>query len=264
MYGRDGTEVRADHILSDIVSFVNGENPNQLRDSVHLIENSAIDFQNEVYEDMRPIEIVDYLAGVGDESGNKWEAGVTDDRYLYFRQRGSQARTYYVYVEDFSLSNDIENYYNRAYATYRASAGDILRTAAAEADSLASFGTTLENYVDVDTESSTLAEYYRDTLLSDGDRREPVSSIVVTEIQGDHGEYVPLWAVQPGDTVAIRNVPGNQPGQLTSVRLTVQSVILKDGDHNNLPELTIEPDDPEDALDFLIARQEAGIGIGGL
>ena len=263
IYGRDGTEVRADHILGDLVTFVNGKNPGQLRSSLHMIEDSAIDFENEVYEDARPLEIVDYLSGVGDDQGRAWEAGVTDDRYFFFRPRGSLAKTYYVYVEDFALAKDVENYYNRAYATYRAAAGDNLRTAAAEAVSLEGFGVTLEDFVDVNTESATVAAYYRDTLLNDGDRKEPVSSISVTAVHDDRGALVPLWLLQPGDVVAIRNVPDTQIGQLASARLTIQSVILKDTDGTKPPELIIEPEEPEDALDFLIARQAAGIGIGG-
>lgn len=258
MYGRDGTEVRPDHIIDQMVASINNVNPDMLKASTHAIDNPGIDLTEVIIEDQKFVNVLEWLVELGDTNNNKWEAGVNDERYLYYRQRG-QGNTYYVYVDDYAIAADLENYYNVTYAIYRYPDRHNRRTATAIATDKDTFGTQLADFVNIDTTNTTLAEDYRDTHLADSNVREPITAITVTRLFDEKGISVPLWFLQPGDTVAVRNVTGITPGDLSPAKMVVESLIIRDGNNTRPPELRIEPRKPEDAVDFLIARRSAGL-----
>lgn len=253
--GTTSASVYADEIARALVAFINGINSTQLQSSTALIESPSVDLQNAIYEDEYPADILTRLAGYGDASGNTWEVGVWEDKYLHFRERGSQGRTWYVDAADLEVDRSMAELYNSAYAVYQEASGRSLRTSTSAASTQVSrYGITRRAAVGVSTTGSAQAGYYRDTFLTDKKDAKPRVGIKVSAIYDAAGGRWPLWAPRSGDTVVIRNLPPTLSSEIDKIRTFRILETEYDADSDTIE---ITPEAPRPALDVLVARQGA-------
>lgn len=216
--------VAADAIAAHIVSLVNGLNASQLRNITALIQNPGRDLTDELYEDEWPADILTYLAQRGDSNGNKYEAGVWENRTLHLRPRYSASRTWLVDVRDLTVSRSMDNFRNQMYAVYRDANNRLKRTAVQtntaplvtiDKSSIPVPPFSRRGYVDAQTTSQKQAELERDVRITETAVITPRAGFRVDELydEAGGGPY-PLWMARAGDLVIIRNL---SPGLGTAV-----------------------------------------------
>lgn len=229
----------------------------QLSTSTALIATNSIDLQNEIYEDEYPADILTRLAGLGDASGNRWEAGVDNLKRLYYRQVGTGAREWFLNAESIQLQRSLGDLYNSVYPVYKEEGGRLLRGATStDATSTGRYGITRRAALDVDTTSSTQADYHRDVYLADNKSLTPRAAFRVRSIYGIGTAPMPPFLVKAGDYVTVNNLPPSPDNTLNKARrfrITRTEYDCETGD------LTIEPEMPLPSLDFIVAREAAGV-----
>lgn len=268
----NGDNVDPAHILRDMISVASDANTSQLNGRTGLVEDTGLDLFNEVYEDANMGEIVDYLASLGDSSGDIFEAGVWENQQLHFRPKGSNARAWYVDVSSLEVERTIDQLINAAYGVYQEQSGRNLRTdVATNSFSVSRYGITRRGPVrasatidpSVDTESAD-AELIRDTYLADKSNPPPRSVLVFSEVFDASGTRWPLWAVRSGDTITARNLSPVLSTDIDRIRTFRIAETDYDADANKL---SVVPESNLPTLDFLVARQAEGIkagrGLGG-
>lgn len=260
-YGANSTVraplIYADTIAADLADRINTTNPHQLSDSAALLESPRLDLTDEIYEDERPSKIMNYLAGLGDSDGNRWECGVTNDRLLYLRQRGSYGRTWYVDEADLSINYTISDMYNRTYATQPGANRRTLRTANAnDEDSQAIHNLIRRQVTRVNTTLPAQAEAHRDALLNDKATPTPRASLTTSRLYIAENVPAPLDECRPGDIIVIRTLPPTASGSAVDrVRSFVVSRTRYDIDANLL---SLIPEGDPDELEYLVARENVG------
>lgn len=195
--------VLASDVVADVVNFVNGVNSAQLSSYAGLIEATSDDLQGVMYLDEYPDAILDELA---DLSG--YEVGIWEDKRLHFRERGSQAQTFFIDVSELELERSLDPLRNSVYATYRDANGRVLRTAAAvDEDNLEAVGITRRAVVNVNSADSGQAETARDALLADKGDYALRAKIVFEGIYNATADVpAPLSSLRAGDLIVIRNL----------------------------------------------------------
>lgn len=196
-----------DQIVSGLVTYVNGLNSTQLASNTGLIQTAAYDLLDEVYEDKYPSDIVEYLCGVGDGT-NQFEAGVYENKQVYYRIRNSTARTWYIDYEDPNIRTSLDKLFNSYYANYKDYFDRDLRTATAtDTTSVSRYGVTRLNNIDVSTPNVTLANKQRDLAVSANKTILPQADVVVSKIWVNASVMGRLEDVRPGDYIIVMSLP---------------------------------------------------------
>ena len=262
VWGTTSSSVYGDEIARGIVSTVSGINSTQLSSSTALISSPALDLRDEVYLDEYPATILDRLSSYGDNSSPSqlYEWGVWENRLLHFRQRGSQARTWYVDISDLQLQRTINALRNSVYATYTYTLDNrTLRTStSADSNSIARYGLTRRAALNISTTNSTQAGAYRDTHLADLKDPKPRISIQFTELYDASGARWPLYSCRAMDTIIIRNLPPTLSTAIDRIR----SFRIIETRYDAIADvLTVTPEAYMPTLDWLVARHAIGTEI---
>lgn len=245
-----GHRIVADEIIRDLVSTVSAVNPTQLQSTTALVQSPGRDLVDVVYEDAAMTDIATDLAKQGDTTNTAYEVGVDVNRRMYFRPRGSQARTWYIDIDDMSLSRSLDGMYNSLYAKYQNASGDTVRgTVSTDASSVQRYGITRRRAIDVQTSDTTYATNVRNAALVDDALVEPRAGYTVSRVFGAGGAPVPLYHVQACDYVTIRNLP---PAVLNTLD-TIRTFRITRTEYDPIAgALTIEPEAPLPTLDALV------------
>ncbi len=247
-----GASVVASDIAAALAAWTNALNPLQLRGDAVLIEPTATDLRDEVYEDTLPAAILDRLALL---HGYEW--GVYDDRRLHFRPRGGQRAWYVDVTAAPQLQRSVEGLRNSAYATYRGDDGRTLRTASVgDADSQARYGLVRRGLVNAQTTSLTEAQTHRAVYLADRATLSTRADIAFDRLYDDVGALWPLWSMRAGDTVTMRNLPPTLSTDIDRIRTFRIAETEYDAAADTL---SIAPEEPLPRLDVLVARREVGL-----
>jgi len=251
-----GFVIYADEIADDLITVTSALNSGQLSSSLSLTDSPALDLLNESYADMLPCDIMDYLIRLGDASGNQWEWGVKDAQRLYMRAQNAQ-RTWYIDVSDLDIQRTLDQLTNSVYAVYSDANNRAVRSAAtADSGSIARYGLTRRKALAVQTTSAAQAAYQQATALADGREPRPRAGVVVRQVFDAGGSRWPLWYVQAGDTMVIRNLSPSLGVAIDRVRVfrLTRAEYRFDDDT-----LTLEPETPIARLDVLLAQLAAGV-----
>jgi len=248
--------IYADEIARDLIGTITALNSAQLESSTALVQSPAIDLTDEVYEDRSPSDVLDYLTGLGDTQSRAWEWGVFGQQLLSFRPQSSASRTWYTDVSSLDVTRTLDQLYNSVYAVYSDASGRSLRTSpTADSTSIARYGVTRRQAISAQTTSATLAGVEASASLSDTNDPRPRSGLTLTQVFDAGGARWPLWSVQAGDTIVIRNLP---PTLSTAIdRIRVFRLTRADY-HFDDDTLDIEPETPRATLDSLLARLALG------
>lgn len=243
----------ASTIAAALRAYVSDINPSQLAATDALIQATATDLKDEIYEDESPADILDRLALI---HGYEW--GVYEERFLHFRPRGNAGRHWYVdATQILELQRSLENVRNSAYGVYRAANGGTLRTDTTDDEpGKTRYGLTRRGFVDVQTTSLSEAETHRNVWLSDRADMQARARIEFNQIFDAGGGVWPLWSMRAGDTVTIRNLPPTLSTDIDQIRTFRIGETSYNADSGMMD---IAPDDPTPTLVTLVARQGAGI-----
>src|SRR3990167_9142688 len=217
-----------------------------------LIESPGVSL-DEVYEDKYPLEILDELVMRGDSQTppRVWEAGVAQDRRLYFRPRGSAGRVFYVDVSAVDIERTLDTLWNAAYAVYKNTAQVVKRTATAiDQNSIDFFGRTRTAFVSADTTSATVAGKVRDTYLNDHQDPPARSSLKFKELYDANGALWPNYEAMNGDTITIRTFP---PTLTAAINRLKTFLIRKTDSQPEDAEIEVTPDFSKPTLEELLA-----------
>lgn len=222
--------------------------------SVVVSDTNSLDLTDAVFEDKYPGDIIDYIARLGDTTGNRWEAGVDANRVLYYRSRGSNVKEWYADLLDLDFAREISSMWNSVYAVYKRPITDtaVRGTASTDTASVNLWGVTRKMALPVDTTSSTTANYYRDVALAD--RKNPA---VKTQLRVLPVNISDLWVVKAGDYINIRNLPPVIFGQLNFTRVRIARTEY-DATNNTI---TIQSEAPLSQLEFIMGQRAAGVGV---
>lgn len=250
------SDVYADEIAGALADYVNGINSSQLSAGGALIQSPGVDLQDEIYEDEYPADILRRLAGLGDSSDVLYETGVWENRALSFQPRGDTARSWYVDASSLDVERTLETLRNSAYAVYQEEGGRSLRTAAsADSFSVARYGLTRRRGVRTNTTDATQAGSHRDAALADGRDPAPRAGLVFREIYDAAGIRWPLWVPRAWDRFVIRNLPPTLSIDIDRIRTFRLAETAYDVQADRL---TVMPEQPQPALDVLVAGLERG------
>lgn len=230
--------------LAADVAAVNGT---QLVADTARITTTAIDMQNEIYEDMRHADVLDRIA-----PPHSFWWGVWDDLRLFFGSPDS-GRAFVVDVADLVLESSLDGVANRVYATYTEAAGRVLRTAVAnDTASQGRLGLVRMNLTQAETTSESEAEDWRDALLTDSAAYALRAEVAFERLYTESGVQVPLYALRAGDQLTLRNLPPALGGAIDQIRTFRIGGTQFD---NDAYVLAVEPDVPTPTLVTLIARR---------
>ena len=251
------TTTAASVLASDIVRtlglYVNSINDTQVGNVSMKVEATTTDLLDELYEDIYPAEILDRLALLHD-----YEWGVYEGRHLHFRARGSAGRAWYVDVTRIiNLQRSLEEVRNSAYGVYRDANGMYRRTAVAnDTDSQARHDIIRRGFVNVNTTSATEAETHRGVFLSDRAGRTVRAEIIFDRLYDVAGAEYPLYLLQAGDTLTMRNLAPTLSPDIDNIR----SFIVGETEYNAADNtIRVSPLTPTPELSRLVARREAGL-----
>jgi hypothetical protein len=198
--------VSSEEIIKSLIAFADslGTTGVKVNTGVYSVEDTDRDLTDEIYEDMYPADIMIDLA-----NRHNFEVGVFKNRVLYYRPKGSAARTWYVDAT-VELERTLEAVYNSVYAVYADSAGRLLRTAVADDDdSIVQVGVTRRAAVFVDTSDVSRAEDFRDDYLETTANPPERAAVYFDRAFTLTGAIIPLFSIRAGDYIVARNEPGN-------------------------------------------------------
>lgn len=245
--------VLASSIADALESYVDGINTLQINGDGALIEATATDLQDELFEDEYPADILDRLALLHD-----YEWGVWENRRLHFRARGSAGKSWYIDATRITdLQRSLERIRNSAYSVYRDANGRAQRTSAASnTASQERFGVVRRGVVSVQSTSLTEAETHRDVFLADRADAAARADIQFSHLYDEAGAEYPLYALRSGDVVTIRNLSPSLSATVDRIR----SFVVAETNYNAATgEMDVTPEEPIPSLERLVARREAGL-----
>jgi hypothetical protein len=245
--------VLATDIAAALAEYVRGFNLLQISGDASLIDLTADDLHDEVYEDARPSAILDRLALL---HGAEW--GVWEGRRLRFATRGGTGRHWYVDVtETPELQRSVENLFNGVYATYRDAGGRTRRTVTTgDGDSQARYGVRRVGVLNVQTTSLAEAQIQQARWLADRATLTARARLDVRRVYGADGGAWPVWLVRAGDTVTMRNLPPTLAVGIDRIR-TFRIAETEYDAAAGVMQMT--PEEPTPTLVTVLARREAGL-----
>jgi hypothetical protein len=201
-------------IITNLLAVANASNPTQISTSTALISTPTFDLLNEIYEDTSYYDIIDYLCDLGDGT-QSYEAGVYDDKMLFFRPEYSTARYWYIILDDPQIAMTLDTLANSNYVVYKDASGKPLRTATnSNAASIARYGVTRWKSTKVDTTNLTLANLQRDRVNNQYNVVTPQATIRVKAIYTSGLARARLTDVRPNDYIVIKNIPSSAVGTI--------------------------------------------------
>jgi hypothetical protein len=217
----------ADPIVKGLLTHVTGINDSGvISSSQRFIESNRRDVIYALYDNETPADIISDLAAQGDGESEAWEAGCRASGELYFRAKGTNARTWVVDVNSLTLERSITNFVNAVKARYAGAEGDkVVTDLQTIADSVRRFGITRHGLIDVDTQSSLAAEAVAAFIAASTAYPLVEAKIDFTQVLTDDGRVALLSQPEPGDTFKLRNLPvlfGNDGVNVTE--FTVQKI----------------------------------------
>lgn len=203
------TSVTKADIIESLINYVDAANDGRIKQNTILVDADTTDLVEAIYLDERPADILRDLAAIGDDASppEQWEIGIWND-FLFFREQGSDGRTWYADLTELEMSRTLAAIANRIYATYREVGGRrVLRTDDADdTESQNKYNLIREDYVRTNLTDLTEAERERDTLLDDkADPDLRAAGIEIVRLSSSHGGRVPFWLVRAGDTIVFRD-----------------------------------------------------------
>lgn len=250
VYGRSTIPVTSKGVIDDLVGYVNGVNPNWVSSETDGIANPGVTLEHEVYQDVTPGSIVRELAAYGDGSV-PWEAVVWEDQKLLFRERGSAAETYYVWLDDIQLMKDFNNLANRGYGVFQNPRNQTWRTELVDnAESQAASG--IIRGVAVSSESSTASKAEQDAgvVVANKSTVTPRAKFVVRRIVNRTGGVVDKWRVRALDRIKLLGLPATVD-DLDRIESFLLTSARYDVDQDRLE---IEPEDMPATLEAALSR----------
>jgi hypothetical protein len=246
-----GATVRAivvydQEIVSSVLSQVTTLNPSSgLKSSAALIRSSGRDLFNKAWSAASPISVINELATPAD-----YAQGVTEDGYLYYWPKGTNAREWSVRAADIELSRPVESTRNSIRVVYDDAAGMSQVTASSiDAASVAANGITRRRTLSAQTTSATEAALIRDTTLADQKKRTTQSSITFRTLYDRAGVEYPPGMIREGDTITITNLPAIL--STFSLRTFTVADVAEDLVTGRV---SVTPEEPLPRLDVLFAR----------
>lgn len=246
-----GIVTYASEITQDIVAKVSTLNPAQLSASTAGIEATSRDLLLELYEEKTAQDIIGYLADEGDDT--RQEVGVWGDRRLFFRDRGSRARTWYTDVIEVELASTLNTLTNQAYAVFRRANGGLQRTDSADDAHTAKYGIVRRGFIAASTTSQTQAEAQRDAYLAGRSTITPRSRVATEGLFDAAGIEYPLWMLRAGDVMVLRNLPptlGTSADKIRRFRVARKTYDVGRDELHPTPELELP------GLDVMISRPQ--------
>lgn len=249
--------VYSEEIVQSLVGIVSALTGSYLSSSTLLIEQTGIDLTDEIYEDANPADIITYLANLGDASGNIWETGVLDNEMLYFRERASVGRAWYVDPISIEANLDLAALANSMYAQYRDESGATLRTTPIEdSNSIEIYGIEVQGVVSSNSSLAGVANLIATTALNDGATPAPQVGILIDRLFDVSGNRVYNWEARSGDTSTSRSLSPRVASNIDRVGM------FRLAGHSYTPAadaLELVPERPLPTLDRLVARRNEGL-----
>jgi hypothetical protein len=251
--------IYASTIVADLAALVNYGNSAQLSSSTLLVESPGTDLTDQVFEAITPADILTSLAALGDSATppNVFEAGVWEGQVLHFRQRGKYGRAWYVDASALEIERTIDTLYNRVIASYTGDSGINKRTAHADNNaSMLRYSLVRQHILNVDTSDITQAGVYRDASLQDTKDPAPRVAVTFDKLYDASGGLWPMWYCRSGDTITIRNLPPTVSADVDRIRTFRVSETSYEANTNIL---SVTPELPQNRVEVLLARKEAGL-----
>lgn len=252
--GLDYDEIDAGRIARHLVAHTSGRNATQMSTDTSGVGLPGLAIDLARYEDTSPAEILNKLAGVGDDQSppRRWGAAVWDKRRLKFGPTTTNNRAWYVDVVDLTIERTLDSVRNTVYATYSGGDRGLKRTAEAQEN----MGQVIRMArVSADTTSASIAAIYRDTYLGDNSTARPRATIRTLGLYDAMGVEHPLYMARSGDTITIRNLPPDLDDLDNLRTFTIGQTRY----HANTDILEPIPETPAPDLAILVARREEKI-----
>lgn len=252
-----GFYVQPDEIVRDVLTTASATPTAVLNQTnTALITACQRDVTDCVYEDVARGDVLSDLADAGDGS-RRYVTGVNPRGYLSFRRPDlaednvSAPATWSIDVANVKIQQTIDTLVNNVYARYKALDGRVLRTAnqsrllATPPGSLTRIGS-----VQIDTTVAQAAIARATLAVRETDQTPTTYSMDVLRLYTISGVPAPLWLVEPGHTVTIRNLPfaasGDRPAAITFTVANVEYDAVN-------RRLTLEPESPIPTPEYIQA-----------
>lgn len=249
VYKLGATNLLAHEIIDEVLTFINGINSSQLQASTVFVDATDEDLHDEVFEDTTAGLIFSNLA-----LRHNFEVGVWENRTLFFRQKASAGREWYIDAVSIELEPNPNGRFNSVYAVYKTIDGRTKRTDTADDDvDIQNSGITRRTFVNSQTTDVTEAQSLRDIHLGDQANYALRAKIVFDKLTDITGAIYEITIVRAWDTITIRNIPPTLGTTVDEIRtfLTGATFFRRNGN------MDIEPLTPTPTLVTLIAQKNA-------
>lgn len=196
-------------VASALLTYVRAVNSQFLSADTSQIEDASLDITELAPQDARPADILQYLADLGDSSGNAWEVGV-DNKTLYLRQMGSRGNTWYADLADIRARRDLADMFNEGYGLSSDISNKDRRSSSQTEDAAKTReGVIRHAFTDTGTTNATDAADQAAALISDLQNPTPRAAFEIAQLFAHAGSTrpVPGFLVKAHDTIVIRNLP---------------------------------------------------------
>lgn len=252
--GTTTATVKSDEIATALLAYVNSINPGQISTSAALIESTGLDLTDEVYEDMLPGDILEYLVTRGDNQTppRRWEWAIWEQQLLALRPRASQAQEWYFDLSRPDLERTLDLMHNSAYGVYQEASGRALRTAvSSDAYSVSRYAITRRQAVPASTTSATQAATERDAFINHNKDPLPRAGVMIRELYDNLGNPWPLYFLRPGHILTARNLVATMGASVDRVRSFVVDETEYDQEAGQLKAV---PEAPLATLDTVVVE----------
>lgn len=187
--------------LSGVISSVGFINT-----STALVQSPQIDILNADYSGVTALDV---LKDVREKSSiyGAWDVGIQENRMLYFKPKGTQNRTWYVDGSNIDFEKDIDAIKNSVVVKYKLNEQDTYTDAISEQSSIAAYGFTSQDLVEVDVTTSGLAQIAGLAYLTDNAYVKLEASLSTNKVKDRSGAYYPPSFVRQGDLIVLQNIP---------------------------------------------------------
>ena len=215
-------------IAEALLAYLETVNASKINQATNLIDTVAEDLTEVEWQDRTLAFCLRDLIAMGEGSTppEYYETGIQSDS-LYFRERGSAARTWYVDVSEYELLRTLGTVVNEAYAVYQDEMRRTRRTTSGSSSvSQDKYDLTRQDFIRSKASQVAEAERERDAFLesvSDPPHKIEIEVLRVTTVAG---LTVPVWHVKAGDTIVI-NGAAIMPGTPETIFISFRAARTK-------------------------------------